>query len=197
MQHRRVNIDARELLAAGDRAARVGHHASARQCFLEAGDSAASLGLWKAALRCYRFGLELDLFDEEIVAAVRRLPLQARGGQGWRDYEDSVRCKPDRSFGCREARITTADQTSYIECPLIGPVLDIYLDRETVEARPLERFREMPVAMAMIIVRRALWPKTENLGASSRWVSFQARAPVQLNELGDWSPRATPLLVCN
>jgi hypothetical protein len=50
----------------------------------------------------------------------------------------------------------------------------------------------MPLAMALIILRRALWLAPRELAADpmSVRVAFDGRPEVRLDELGDWEPIA-------
>jgi hypothetical protein len=65
-------------------------------------------------------------------------------------------------------------------------------DDDLVETRPEARFAGMPLAMAMLIVRRAMWFAPRDLAADpmSVRVAFDGRAQVRLDELGDWEPVA-------
>jgi hypothetical protein len=71
-------------------------------------------------------------------------------------------------------------------------VLDVAMpEDELVEAVPDGRFVGLPGAMAMIILRRALWPLRLEKAVPPRnvRVAFAGRVPVVLDELGEW--RAT------
>ena len=59
---------------------------------------------------------------------------------------------------------------------------------DLVEARPEARFTGMPLAMALIILRRALWLAPRELAADpmSLRMAFDGRPQVRLDELGDW-----------
>lgn len=47
----------------------------------------------------------------------------------------------------------------------------------------------MPCAMAMLILRRALWPIPRDASAlMTVRVAFDVRERVRLDELGDWEP---------
>ena len=64
---------------------------------------------------------------------------------------------------------------------------------DLVETRPAARFMGMPLAMAMIIVRRAMWLSPRELASDpmSLRVAFEGRPQVRLDELGDWEPVPT------
>lgn len=185
-----MNQDARILYLDGERAAREGAWATAKACFVEAGDAAAAVQLWKGALRCYRHALELDLFDREVLARIGRFPPRALAGRGWHEYRAWIeRDGAWPRFGCRTARVVSADLGAVVECAGAGPVLELIMsERDLVEARPDGRFAGMPAAMALIIVRRALWPAPRERAES--WmtvrVAYEARAPVRLDERGHW-----------
>jgi hypothetical protein len=88
-------------------------------------------------------------------------------------------------FGCRKAQLVIGDAGAFVECPAIGPVLDVAMpDSELVEALPDGRFVGMPAAMAMIILRRAPWPlRLEKVvPPCSVRVTFAGRVPVVLDE---------------
>jgi hypothetical protein len=65
-------------------------------------------------------------------------------------------------------------------------------DDDLIETRPEARFTGMPLAMAMIILRCAMWFAPRNFAddPSSLRVAFHGRPLVRLNELGDWEPVA-------
>jgi len=64
---------------------------------------------------------------------------------------------------------------------------------DLIETRPDGRFTGMPLAMALIIVRRAMWiaPRDAATEPSSLRVAFDGRPQVRLDELGDWEPIAS------
>lgn len=187
-----MNVDARVLFLDGERAARRGELAVARACFLEAGQAAAEVQLWRGALRCYRHALELDLLDRAVVERVLQIPVRVRSGRGWERYGSALDASPAwASFGCRGARLVSGDQGAVIECPGAGPVLELIMSElDLVETRPDLRFAGMPVAMAMIILRRALWPAPRERAAEPMTVrvTFEGRERNRLNEYGDWEP---------
>ena len=188
----RVNVDVRSLLADGERAARGGEYSTARACFLEAGRSAAEVQLWRAAIRCYRHALELDLLDRDAVAQVLRLPARVISGRGWDEYKLALDTHPTRlSFSCRTARVVSSDLGAVVECPGIGPVLELMMsEADLVETRPDAQFRGMPLTLAMIVLRRALWtnPRERSTEPASVRVTYCAQQRVRLDEHGDWDP---------
>ncbi|MBX3154937.1 MAG: hypothetical protein KF773_02970 [Deltaproteobacteria bacterium] len=187
-----VNADVRVLFMDGERAARRGEVATARACFLEAGQAAADVQLWRSAIRCYRHVLELDLLDREPVERIGRMPNRVISGRGW----DAYRAAIDQHarwphFGCRGAQIVIGDLGAVIDCPGVGPVLELIMtDKDLIETRPDARFNGMPIAMAMILLRRAMWPApreraTEPMNVR---VTYAGRERVRLDEHGDWDP---------
>ena len=187
-----MNVDSRILFLDGERAARGGDLAAARECFLEAGQAAVDVQLWRSALRCYRHALELDLLDRGVIDRVLAVPLRVISGRGWDRYRAALDAHPGwRSFGCRGARIVSGDLGAVIECPGTGPVLELIMsERDLVETRPDARFSGMPVAMAMVILRRALWPAPRERASEPMTVrvTFDGRERLRLDEHGEWDP---------
>lgn len=186
-----MNVETRILFADGERAARDGELALARTCFLEAADRAIEVQLWRSAVRCYRHALELDLVDKEIVERILRIPIRVISGRGWDAYKQALDANPQwPHFGCRTARIVSGDLGAVVECPPVGPVLELIMtDHDLIETRPDARLRGMPSAMAMVILRRAMWPTPREVEKPmSVRVAFDARERVKLDELGDWEP---------
>lgn len=173
-----MNVDVRRLLADGERAVARGWHAKARAYFREAGHAAAAVQLWRAALRCYRHGLEVDLVDRHVVRAVLALPDHVIGDRGWDAYLGALDAAEWRAFSCRDARVVTGPRGAFVDCPPLGPILDLAVTDDIVEARPIRRFAAMPLPMAMIILRRAY-------GDTPIRVRYAGRRYV-LDELGDW-----------
>jgi hypothetical protein len=193
-----VNADVRVLLADAERALRAEQLAAARAAFLEAGQSAASYQLWRSALRCYRRALELDLADREAVGRIAQLPPRVISLADWHDYARALDARSGArawpSFGCRAAQIVTGNVGAQVECPGTGVVMELIMtEDDLVETRPEARFEAMPLAMAMIILRRALWfaPRELATDPGSIRVAFDGRPQVWLDELGDWEPVAS------
>jgi hypothetical protein len=189
-----VNADVRVLLADAERALRADQVTAARAAFLEAGQSAASYQLWRSALRCYRRALELDLTDREAVGRIAQLPPRVIALADWHDYGRALDVRAWRSFGCRAAQIVTGNVGAQVECPGTGVVMELMMtEDDLVETRPEARFAAMPLAMAMIVLRRALWFAPRELATDpvSIRVAFDGRPQVWLDELGDWEPVVT------
>ncbi|HWU90460.1 MAG TPA: hypothetical protein VN253_24515 [Kofleriaceae bacterium] len=187
-----MNVDTRILFLDGERAARGGELATARACFLEAAQAAVDVQLWRSALRCYRHALELNLLDREVIDRVLQIPLRVTSGRGWDRYRAAVDAHSDWArFGCRTARIVIGDLGAVVECPPAGPVLELIMSEpDLVEVRPDGRFAGMPAAMAMIILRRALWPAPRERAAELMTVrvTFDGHERVVLDEHGEWEP---------
>jgi hypothetical protein len=187
-----VNFDARVLFNEGERAALRGDHADARRAFLEAGSSAAAVQLWRTAIRCYRHALELDLSDREAVNRICRMPARIVNDRGWYDYRRALlKPSPWGPFGCRIAQVVSSDQGTLVQCPNTGPVLQVVMaEADLVEVHPHPNFLRMPIAMAMVVLRRGLWPTPRETTPAPMTVrvSFERRLRLRLDEHGDWEP---------
>lgn len=175
----------------GERAARGGESATARACFLEAARSAVEVQLWRAAIRCYRHVLELDLFDRESIEAVLRMPPRVISGRGWNEYRRALDTHAWRTFSCRTAQVVSGDAGAIVECPGAGPILALIMsDKDLVETRPGARYRGLPLVPAMIVLRRALWanPRERATDPATIRVTFAGRERIRLDEHGDWDP---------
>ena len=64
---------------------------------------------------------------------------------------------------------------------------------DLVETRPALRYAGMPLAMALVILRRAMWLAPRDVAAEpgTLRVAFDGRPQVRLDELGDWAAVAT------
>jgi hypothetical protein len=187
-----VNVEVWQPFSDGERAAREGDVQAARGCFLDAEQAAVAFQLWRAAIRCYRHVLELDLFDREPLDRIARMPGRVTAGQGWNDYTQAIGRHPEwPRFGCRTAHTVASDQRALVTCPQVGAVLDMLMSAtDLVEIHPLAPLLGMPQGMALIILRRALWPAPRDHATQllAVRVVFAGRPPVRLDELGDWEP---------
>lgn len=175
-----MNVEVREQLGAAEKALRAGELMRAREAFVAAGDLAGGFQLWRTCVRCYRHALELDLIDR--VAIARLIGLVGRGGNvvAWSEYAKALDRHDWPHFGCRAAQIIIGDEGAIVECAGVGPVLELQMpEPDLVAAHPDGRFTGMPLAMALIILRRALGPGVVR-------VAFAGRAPVVLDDNGDW-----------
>jgi hypothetical protein len=185
-----VNADIRMALQDAERALHIGDPSFALQSFITAGDVAVTYQLWRSAARSYRLALELDLAAEptiaKLVALGAKLPTTA---PDWTDYAVALRRRPWPHFGCRGAQISIADRGAYVDCPPVGRVLELAMTaNDHVEVVPDPRHPEMPLAMALVILRRAFWAQPREEGATQRiHVTFLDRSQ-WLDELGEWGP---------
>src|SRR5262249_46321869 len=94
-------------------------------------------------------------------------------------------------FGALAAQVVLGDLGGVVTCARVGPVLEMMMAHDgLVDVRPDGRFTAMPLAMAMVILRRAMWPQLRETTAEARSVevAFSANRRVRLDELGDWIP---------
>lgn len=189
-----MNADVRLLLADAERALRADEMSTAREAFLEAGQCAASYQLWRSAVRCYRRALEMDLTDREPVTRILQMPARVVLPHDWTEYLRALDRRTWPSFGCRAAQIVTGNLGAQVECPGVGVVMELIMtDDDLVETWPEARFVGMPISMALIIVRRAMWlsPREATADPVSLRVAFDGRPQVRLDELGDWEAVAS------
>jgi len=190
-----MNADVRLLLGDGERAWRSANPGAAREAFLEAGQCAVSYQLWRSALRCYRRALELDLTDREPITRILRLPARVVAAADWTEYGLALDRHGWQAFSCRSAQIITGDLGARVECSPAGVVIELMMTADDlVEARAEVRFAGMPLAMALIILRRAMWLSPRDAVAEPAWlrVVFDGRPQVRLDEMGDWEPAPEP-----
>lgn len=148
-----------------------------RENLLDAGDEARSLSLWRKAARCYVSALELDVCDREIVEKLVAIAPRLNN-RDWPAYLRALDAHPDwPHFSVRGAQIVIGDLGAVISCPPIGVVLEILMSADDlVEARPDGRFTGMPLAMALVILRRAMSPMPSPIR-----VSYAGQSPVVLD----------------
>ncbi|NVB84666.1 MAG: hypothetical protein HOV81_40205 [Kofleriaceae bacterium] len=176
----RLESDAERIAAAGDCEASI-------EAYLEAGRCAAHYQLWQSALRCYRGALELDLVHRPTLRKILALGSHLRSSDDWLDYARAVDRNDWPQFGCRGAHVLTNDSGSLVACPDIGAVLELLVnDAGVLEAFPDGRFHAMPIAMALVILRRALWPSRREGEVAKARVEYRGRR-VWLRETGGWS----------
>lgn len=184
-----MNADVRELLSDSHRAVRAGDLAAGVRRLIEAGDCAARYQLWRSAARAYVAALELDLVDR--TALGRLVGLIGRGGHAfeWSDYARRVERASWPHFGCRDAQLVIGDEGASVVCRSIGAVLSVTMPEcELLAVHPDRRFAGMPLAMALIVLRCALWAPSGTPATPPRKarVAFAGGDPVELDELGSW-----------
>ena len=144
-----------------------------------------------SAQRCFRRALELDLVDREAIARIKRMSPRVVAFADWSEYARALDLHAWSSFSCRSAQIVTGDSGAQVECGGAGVVMELMMTADDlVETRPDARLAGMPLAMALIILRRALWMAPRDFAAepSSLRVAFAGWQQVRLDELGDWEP---------
>ena len=185
-----LNIDVRRPFMEGERAARAGDRAGARALFIEAALAAIDVQLWRSAMRCYRHALELDMLDTEVLDLIRGVPIRVISGRGWDDYRTQITAHPTwPRFSCRSAHVVIGEH-AVVSCEGVGTVLELMMtESDLVEVRPDAALVGMPIAMALVILRRAMWPHPKEHGdLMSVRVAFEGRQHVRLDEHGDWDP---------
>jgi hypothetical protein len=156
---------------------------------VERGDRDAAARRWRSAVRCYRGALELDLMHRETVARIVKIATKVGNELEWIGYARAITDPPLLPrFQCRIVRVVAHDAGSVVQCAGAGAVIELLMTQAfRVEAHPVGRFAEMPLAMALIILRRALWPVT-TAKPDRITVAFGGRSPVWLDARGDWAP---------
>lgn len=186
------NSDVQLHLSDAERARRAGDPRGAYDGFVEAGHCAEQYGLWKTALRCYRNAVELDFVDKTAVEHLARIATRAAAGPEWADYL-AVLAAPAApawpTIVCRDVQLLVGSAGAVASCTRAGTVLGVSMtDDDHVDVEPDPRFADIPVAMALLVLRRALWPAPrENVTASFEVrVTYRARHRFKLREHGDW-----------
>ena len=182
-----MNIEIREALADAERAIAEGDRRAAARAYVDAGDLGVRYQLWRSAARSYRFALELDLASPAVVAKLVALGPRGTRTADWLDYATALDAHPDWPHAsCLRAQVLIDDRGGYVDCGLRVLRLAMTGD-DHVEAQPEPLFSEMPLAMGLVVLRRAMWPNARESGSPMRLrVTFARRPPVWLDELGDW-----------
>ena len=143
----------------------------------------------------YRYALRIDLIDEATVATATRVATKVGHaiGMTWTDYGHALRRRSWTHFGSRGAQMTLGDRGGVIQCPGVGPVLEILMsERDLVETRPHAALADLPMAMAMVILRRAVFVQPRDYVSDqspmSVRVSWSGGPQVVLDDVGDWEP---------
>jgi hypothetical protein len=181
--------DARSILADAERAARAGELDDARRLYLDAGDRAAIAGNWTLATRCFRYTVELDFFDIVAVQRLATMTPRATARAEWAAYMAALRGGTLAKFAATSVQLVVSNSGAEVVASPVGVVLEVLLSGDDlVEAHPAPAFDMMPLAMALLVVRRALWPVKRSRPATAMTVrvAYRGRQPVKLDELGDW-----------
>jgi hypothetical protein len=159
---------------------------------VERGDRDAAARLWRSAARNYRGALELDPLHRETVERVVKIASRLGNQLEWISYARVLEDAPAwPRFECRSAHLVAHDGGTVVQCTGVGAVIDLMMtDATFIEAHPDPRFTNMPLPMALIILRRALWPTARPAAPKpeSITVAFGGRSQVWLDARGDWGP---------
>jgi hypothetical protein len=185
------NSDVQLHVSDAERARRDGDPRAAYDGFVEAGQCAEQYGLWKTALRCYRSAVELDLFARDAIDHLARIAVRAGAGTEWADYASALATTPSwPHLICRQVQLLIGSSGAVVSAARVGTVLDVVMaEDDLVVVQPEARFADMPVAMALVILRRAMWPaprETAEAGFDIR-VTYRGRHRYRLTEHGDWA----------
>lgn len=155
--------------------------------FLAAGDAARRDARWLLAARCYRDALELDLGSRVAVRRLIAIGRHTRDRSAWIDYAHALERDPYSSgFSCRGAQLLVHNLGAVVQCVEVGPVLDLLMTSDSsFDCLPDGRFRDMPVAMSMLVLRRALWPDGRSKRGARVRVTYRGHV-VWLNPRGEW-----------
>src|SRR5262249_27279108 len=130
------------------------------------------------------------LIDRDVVGKIVRISGRVASGNDWVEYGRVLDSNPSwPAFGCQSAQIVVGDLGGVVTCSGVGAVLELMMVHDDmIDVHPDARFAAMPLAMAMVILRRAMWPVTREHATDplSVRVTYAAGRRVQLDELGDW-----------
>jgi len=185
------NSDVQLHVSDAERARRAGDPRAAYDGFVEAGQCAEQYGLWKTALRCYRNAVELDLFAPTAVEHLVRISARAGAGSEWVEYATALATSPTwPHVACRQVQLLIGSAGAVVGAARVGTVLEVVMaEDDLLVVQPEARFAEMPVAMALIILRRAMWPAPRETTEASYdiRVTYRGRYRYRLTEHGDWT----------
>jgi hypothetical protein len=185
------NSDIQLHVSDAERAKRSGDPRGAYDGFVDAGRCAEQYGLWKTALRCYRNAVELDLVGPVAVDQLARIAHRAGAGGEWAEYSMALKAGPKwPEVGCRGVQLLVGSSGAVVDCPRVGTVYEVKMgDDDHVTLQPVPRFADAPVAMALLLLRRAMWPAPrENVSTSFEVrVTYRGKQQFKLTEHGDWS----------
>jgi hypothetical protein len=186
-----MNADIGLLVADAALATRDGDFRLARATLVEAGDCATRYGLWRSAIRCYRRALEFDVSDRDACRKAEHIAprLGRAASTHWSDYASALETRAWQRFGCLGAETMIGAKGAFATCPRAGPVLELTMpEPDLVAAKPIGRFAAMPLVMALLILRRALFPRPRDAADAPHLIriAFAGHRRVVLDEVGDW-----------
>jgi len=183
-----VSATLHRLCVEAEKAAHRGDLHSAVRNYIAAGDAARSRERWQLAARCYRSALEVDLGSRVAVSRLVHIGGHTNDRKFWVEYSRML--KHDGSWSqltCRRAQILVHNLGSVIECAEVGPVIELVIASDgSFECLPDARFKAMPLAMTLIILRRALWPTGRSSPLAPRVRVGYRGHTVWLNARGEW-----------
>jgi hypothetical protein len=185
------NSDIELHVSDAERARRAGDPRGAYDGFVEAGRCAEQYGLWKTALRCYRNAVELDLINRLAVDHLARIAVRAGAGGEWAEYSSAILSTPSwPHVSCRSVQLLIGGSGAVVDCPRVGTVFEVVMAADDlINVQPETRFADVPVALALLLVRRAMWPSPREASSTSHdiRVTYRGKHRYRLTEHGDWS----------
>ena len=183
--------DVRTLVAEAERAERAGNYEGAYDRYVSAGDAAAGNGSWRSAMRSFQRAIEVDLFASEAVQRLAAIASQVHNRTEWSEYATALERGVVPRFAFRAVQLAIGNDGSFVTAPDAGTVLEMLLTGDDLlDVHPAAAFSDMPLAMALLVLRRALWSSPVNRARTPMTVriSYAGRPHMILHETGEWEP---------
>lgn len=184
-----MHEDVRTLMAAGERAERAGELMDAYARYVSAGDVAAGNASWRAAIRCFQRAVELAPFEVEAIRRIAAIAHHVHNRTEWSEYATALERKLVPMFPFHHVQLVLGNDGSFVTAPSTGTVLEVMLTgADLLEAHASGPFADLPLALALLVLRRALWatPSSRPRALMSIRVAFNGRPHMLLHENGDW-----------